>query len=196
MSKRHTMGVSKWLPSTKDKITFKITLRPSTPDISKHLLLQIFESSNCVDSRILHCLWYIYIRLCSFHFFRHHFTNFTFMGLADWCYGMILDCDLSKTQWIRKLKWHKCIVHWGKWLKHVIRDKPDFATKQLMLGFKILVWNKEFRGTSFKFSWALCHPGSAHIRLASGRTSFTRWGLYNWWHLCCLWLTWKRFFSF
>ena len=31
MSKRHTMGVSKWLPSTKDKITFKITLRPSTP---------------------------------------------------------------------------------------------------------------------------------------------------------------------
>ena len=25
------MGVSKWLPSTKDKITFEITLRPSTP---------------------------------------------------------------------------------------------------------------------------------------------------------------------
>ena len=25
MSKRHTLGVSKWLPSTKDKITFKIT---------------------------------------------------------------------------------------------------------------------------------------------------------------------------
>ena len=23
MSKRHTLGVSKWLPSTKDKITFK-----------------------------------------------------------------------------------------------------------------------------------------------------------------------------
>ena len=37
MSKRHTLGVSKWLPSTKDKITFKITLRPSTPNISKHL---------------------------------------------------------------------------------------------------------------------------------------------------------------
>ena len=38
MSKRHTLGISKWLPSTKDKITFKITLRPSTPDISKHFL--------------------------------------------------------------------------------------------------------------------------------------------------------------
>ena len=41
MSKRHTMGVSKWLPSTKDKITFEITLRPSTPDISKHLCICI-----------------------------------------------------------------------------------------------------------------------------------------------------------
>ena len=37
MSKRHTLGISKWLPSTEDKITFEITLRPSTPDISKHL---------------------------------------------------------------------------------------------------------------------------------------------------------------
>ena len=41
MSKRHTMGVSKWLPSTKDKITFEITLRPSTPDISKHLCIRL-----------------------------------------------------------------------------------------------------------------------------------------------------------
>ena len=43
MSKRHTLGVSKWLPSTKDKITFKITLRPSTPNISKHLCICVFE---------------------------------------------------------------------------------------------------------------------------------------------------------
>jgi len=42
MSKRHTLGVSKWLPSTKDKITFKITLRPSTPNISKHLCICVF----------------------------------------------------------------------------------------------------------------------------------------------------------
>ena len=42
MSKRHTLGVSKWLPSTKDKITFEITLRPSTPDISKHLCICVY----------------------------------------------------------------------------------------------------------------------------------------------------------
>ena len=42
MSKRHTMGVSKWLPSTEDKITFEITLRPSTPNISKHLCICVF----------------------------------------------------------------------------------------------------------------------------------------------------------
>ena len=27
MSKRHTMGVSKWLPSTEDKITFELTFK-------------------------------------------------------------------------------------------------------------------------------------------------------------------------
>ena len=33
MSKRLTLGISKWLPSAKDKITCKTTLRPSTPNI-------------------------------------------------------------------------------------------------------------------------------------------------------------------
>ena len=42
MSKRHTLGISKWLPSTEDKITFEITLRPSTPDISKHLCICVY----------------------------------------------------------------------------------------------------------------------------------------------------------
>ena len=42
MSKRHTLGVSKWLPSTEDKITFRITLRPSTPNISKHLCICVY----------------------------------------------------------------------------------------------------------------------------------------------------------
>ena len=40
MSKRHTLGVSKWLPSTEDKITFKITLRPSTPNIDDDVFLK------------------------------------------------------------------------------------------------------------------------------------------------------------
>ena len=31
-------------------------------------------------------------------FFRHHFTTFTFMGLVDSYYGMILDCDLTSFQ--------------------------------------------------------------------------------------------------
>ena len=41
MSKRHTLGVSKWLPSTKDKITFKITLRPSTPNIDDDVFVYL-----------------------------------------------------------------------------------------------------------------------------------------------------------
>ena len=54
MSKRHTLGISKWLPSTKDKITFEITLRPSTPDISKHLCIWV-----CV-----HVFVYLYLCIC------------------------------------------------------------------------------------------------------------------------------------
>ena len=34
MSKRHTLGVSKWLPSTEDKITFEITLRPCNVNVN------------------------------------------------------------------------------------------------------------------------------------------------------------------
>ena len=41
MSKRHTLGVSKWLPSTEDKIAFKITLRPSTPNIDDDVFVYL-----------------------------------------------------------------------------------------------------------------------------------------------------------
>ena len=51
MSKRHTLGISKWLPSTKDKITFEITLRPSTPDISKHLCICVFVAVEQPESQ-------------------------------------------------------------------------------------------------------------------------------------------------
>ena len=58
MSKRHTLGISKWLPSTKDKITFEITLRPSTPDISKHLCICVYvfyrPSSNQLKVQLQH----------------------------------------------------------------------------------------------------------------------------------------------
>ena len=43
---------------------------------------------------ISHCLWQIYIRLCSFHFFRHHFTTFTFTHLQDSYYDISRDCVL------------------------------------------------------------------------------------------------------
>ena len=64
MSKRHTLGVSKWLPSTKDKITFKITLRPSTPNISKHLCICVYiiwiivvEIVACIEHPSASVLW-------------------------------------------------------------------------------------------------------------------------------------------
>ena len=62
MSKRHTLGISKWLPSTKDKITFEITLRPSTPDISKHLCCTLWRSTQetCMACEYVwghHVLW-------------------------------------------------------------------------------------------------------------------------------------------
>ena len=48
MSKRHTMGVSKWLPSTKDKISFKITLRPSKFEKTLSLTLwPLFLARRC-----------------------------------------------------------------------------------------------------------------------------------------------------
>ena len=48
MSKRHTLGVSKWLPSTKDKISFKITLRPSKFEKTLSLTLwPLFLARRC-----------------------------------------------------------------------------------------------------------------------------------------------------
>ena len=41
---------------------------------------------------ISHCLWQIYIRLCSFHFFRHHLTTFTFTHLQNSYYDISRDC--------------------------------------------------------------------------------------------------------
>ena len=41
---------------------------------------------------ISHCWWQIYIRLCSFHFFRHHLTTFTFTHLQDSYHDISRDC--------------------------------------------------------------------------------------------------------
>ena len=41
---------------------------------------------------ISHCLWQIYIRLCSFHFFWHHLTTFTFTHLQDSYHDISRDC--------------------------------------------------------------------------------------------------------
>ena len=44
---------------------------------------------------ISHCLWQIYIRLCSFHFFWHHLTTFTFTHLQDSYHDISRDCVVS-----------------------------------------------------------------------------------------------------
>ena len=41
---------------------------------------------------ISHCLWQIYIRLCSFHFFWHRLTTFTFTHLQDSYHDISRDC--------------------------------------------------------------------------------------------------------
>ena len=41
---------------------------------------------------ISHCWWQIYIRLCSFHFFWHHLTTFTFTHLQDSYHDISWDC--------------------------------------------------------------------------------------------------------
>ena len=44
---------------------------------------------------ISHCWWQIYIRLCSFHFFRHHLTTFTFTHLQDSYHDISRDCVID-----------------------------------------------------------------------------------------------------
>ena len=43
----------------------------------------IFDLFQWIFCKISHCVWKIFIRLCSFHFFRHHLTTFTFAQLWD-----------------------------------------------------------------------------------------------------------------
>ena len=45
------------------------------------------------------CLWQIYIRLCSFHFFRHHLTTFTVTHLQDSYHDISRDCVLFSIQY-------------------------------------------------------------------------------------------------
>ena len=48
---------------------------------------------------ISHCLWQIYIRLCSFHFFWHHLTTFTFTHFQYSYQDISRDCVIYSIIW-------------------------------------------------------------------------------------------------
>ena len=67
-----------------------------------------FELFQWIFGKILHCLWWTYIRLCSFHFFRHHLTSFTFTQLWDSNDYTSWDCVINPTKFLFVL-WYKIV---------------------------------------------------------------------------------------
>ena len=98
-------------------------------------------------------------------YYRHHLTTFTFMGLADWYYGIILDCDIC---WQKNQKkpyressdkndtyhmWHMGAMQGASMGKGTMETEtksmsqtiisimePEIVWEKLLSSFRIFVW--------------------------------------------------------
>ena len=79
-----------------------------------------FELFQWIFCKISHCLWWIYIRLCSFHFFRYHLITFTFTQLWDSNDHTSWDCVISSRTVILSSKYKWYIITRGDILRLVL----------------------------------------------------------------------------
>ena len=61
----------------------------------------MLDNVQTIFCKILHCLWKIYILLCSFNFCRHHLTTFTFTQLWD-------SNETTSWDWMRHILYFFC----------------------------------------------------------------------------------------
>ena len=87
---------------------------------------------------VFFCAWFhfvcdVYIWLCSFHFFLHHLTTFTFMQLLNWNQGLywkvVFKHDHKGFKLIRALLAAKPEWHCKPFLSPCCDDKPKSKSK-------------------------------------------------------------------